>query len=281
MTVATNAERSLQEGDPFAALKYLEEEIRSKPSDVKLRIFLFQLLVVHGQWQRALNQLDVIGQMDAAALAMVQMYRDAIRCELLRTRVFSGEIAPMVFGQPNQWLAFLVEAISLSGKNEPEKAQAMLDTVYEQAPATGGNVDGQKFSWIADADMRLGPVLEVIVNGRYYWLPFAHLSRILIEPPEDLRDLVWMPAHLWFENGGDSVALIPTRYPETQASHDCQLVMAKKTVWNEVLPELFYGLGQRVLTTDAGEVSLMDVREVQLNTTQPATIDEMERLSNG
>jgi type VI secretion system protein ImpE len=33
-----------------------------------------------------------------------------------------------------------------------------------------------------------------------------------LEAPEDLRDLVWMPAHLRFENGGESLALIPTRY---------------------------------------------------------------------
>jgi hypothetical protein len=35
---------------------------------------------------------------------------------------------------------------------------------------------------------------------------------------EDLRDVVWMPAHLQFENGGESVALIPTRYPGSAAS---------------------------------------------------------------
>ncbi len=78
--------------------------------------------------------------------------------------------------------------------------------------ASAGDIDGQPFEWIADADSRLGPVLEAVINGRYYWVPFSRLSRIQIEPPEDLRDMVWMPAHLQFENGGESVALIPTRY---------------------------------------------------------------------
>ena len=34
------------------------------------------------------------------------------------------------------------------------------------------------FEWIADADDRLGPVLEAIVNGRYYWVPFERVRRI-------------------------------------------------------------------------------------------------------
>ena len=48
---------------------------------------------------------------------------------------------------------------------------------------------GQPFEWLADADMRLGPVLEAYINGRYAWIPFARLGRIRIEAPEDLRDV--------------------------------------------------------------------------------------------
>ena len=56
-------------------------------------------------------------------------------------------------------------------------------------------------------------MLEAVINGRYYWVPFSRLAEVTIEAPEDLRDVVWMPAHLQFENGGEMVALIPTRYP--------------------------------------------------------------------
>ena len=51
--------------------------------------------------------------------------------------------------------------------------------------------------------MRLGPVCEAIINGRYYWVPFDRLSRIDLEAPVDLRDVVWMPAHFQFANGGE------------------------------------------------------------------------------
>ena len=32
--------------------------------------------------------------------------------------------------------------------------------------------------------------------------------------------MVWMPAHLQFENGGESLALIPTRYPGSEDADD-------------------------------------------------------------
>lgn len=281
MSLDTNAEQILRNGDPFAALEALQEDIRLKPSDAKLRIFLFQLLTIHGQWERALNQLNVVAQLDDAALAMVQMYRDALQCEALRAQVFEGKKAPMVFGSPDQWLAFLIEARLLAGQSNIKESQEFLSKAFEEAPATSGTINDENFCWIADADMRLGPVLEAIINGRYYWLPFSRLSRIAIDRPEDLRDMVWMPAHLWFENGGESVALIPTRYPGTQASNDGQLLMAKKTTWEEAHPNVYYGLGQRILTTDKGEISLMDVRDIQLNNARPAPEEVSEEITHG
>ena len=57
-----------------------------------------------------------------------------------------------------------------------------------------------------------------------------------MEAPEDLRDFVWMPAHLEFANGGESVALIPTRYPGSEQSADGVVALARKTTWEEVAP---------------------------------------------
>ena len=273
MSLANAAEQSLRDGDPVSALKFLQEDVRARPADPKLRIFLFQLLSVLGQWERALGQLDVAAKLDPAALAMAQMYREALHCEALREQVFEGKKSPMVFGQPEQWLAFMIEALLLTGRGQLKEAQTFRSKALEEAPVSSGTLDGQAFTWIADADMRLGPVLEAIINGRYYWVPFARLTRIVIDPPEDLRDVVWMPAHLWFENGGESVALIPTRYPATETSSDGQLVLAKKTVWDEAAPGVHYGCGQRILATDTGETPLMEVREIMLNGIQVAPND--------
>lgn len=281
MSIATNAEHSLQNGDPISALQFLQEEVRLKPNDSKLRIFLFQLYSLLGQWDRALDQLEVIAQLDATALAMVQIYRSALQCETLRAEVFAGKKAPMVLGAPDQWLACMIEARLLAGHGQAIESQKFLTKALEDAPPSSGTINDQPFKWIADADMRLGPVIEAFINGRYCWVPFSHLTRIAIEPPEDLRDIIWIPAHLWFEHGGESAALIPTRYPGTETQGDGQLIMAKKTIWEEVEPGVYYGLGQRILTTDNDDIPLLDAREILLDSVQEVSEEQPMEKTHG
>ena len=71
-------------------------------------------------------------------------------------------------------------------------------------------------------------MLEAIVNGRYYWIPFARLREVEIEKPADLRDIAWTPAQLTFANGGETVALIPTRYPGSESAADPRWSMARE-----------------------------------------------------
>lgn len=263
------AEHSLRAGDLVTALKQLQEQIRAQPADGKLRIFLFQILAAMGQWERGLDQLNVAAQLEPGALAMAQMYREALRCELLRAEVFAGKRSPMVLGQPEQWLALLIESIRLAGNGQTADAAELRASAFDAAPTSPGSLDGVAFDWIADADMRLGPVLEAVLNGRYYWIPFSRIRRIDIEKPEDLRDLVWLPAHFEFANAGEAVGVIPTRYPGSEMSEDSAVCLARKTVWQEVSGGVFQGLGQRLLTTDQGEYPIMDVRSIQL--TEPVS----------
>jgi type VI secretion system protein ImpE len=265
MANSAAAELALKEGDAQRALKLLTEQVRSAPQDAKLRVFLFQLLCVTGQWERALNQLNVSLELDPGTLPMVQTYREAIACETLRMQVFAGQKVPMLFGEPEAWIALLIEAMLREGRGEPDAARQLREEALEQAPTTAGQIDGQAFEWIADADTRLGPTIEAVINGRYYWLPWNRLAKVDIEAPEDLRDAVWMPAHFEFTNGGDVVGLIPTRYPDTDLAAGDLLALARRTEWRERSPGEFVGLGQRLLTTDVGDHALMDVRSVVLD----------------
>ena len=264
MTLSDAAERTLKEGDPLAALARLQEDVRARPSDAKLRVFLFQLLCVVGQWNRALNQLKVASELDPVALPMAQMYGDAVRCELIRDEVFEGKKSPMVLGEPEQWLALLIESRLLTGRGESAHAEELRLRGFEEAPASTGSLNGEPFEWIADADSRLGPVLEAIINGRYYWVPFSRISEITMEAPEDLRDLVWMPAHLTFQTGGESLAVIPTRYPGSHASEDGLVALARKTTWEPIAEDAYRGLGQRIIATDVGETPFLEVRALTI-----------------
>ena len=90
MAGPTAAEQALKDGDPQIAIKHLQAQIRKQPADAKLRVFLFQLLCVQGDWSRALNQLTVACELDISTLPMVQTYRETIQCERLREQVFKG-----------------------------------------------------------------------------------------------------------------------------------------------------------------------------------------------
>ena len=261
----SDAEAALRSGDPRAALQSLTSAVRAKPADAKLRIFMAQLLCVLGQLERAHTQLNVVAEMDAETVAMRETVGHAIRCELMRARVFKGERTPMVFGQPDEWLALLVESMLQQGQGHAALAADLATRAFDAAPATAGRLDGQAFTWIADADSRLGPVLEACINGRYYWVPFARLTKVVFEAPEDLRDIVWTPAQLFFHNGGETVALVPTRYIGSESSDDAAICMARKTVWTDAGNDRWHGLGQRVLATDAGDFDLMAVRTIEFD----------------
>lgn len=271
MSVAEAAESSLKNGDVSAALAHLQEQVRERPADAKLRIFLFQLLCVRGEWERALNQLKVASSLDASALAMAQMYGEAVRCEAIRRDVFDGKKVPMIFGEPEQWLALLIESLLVAGRGEMTRSAELRSRAFDEAETSAGEINGQSFEWVADADSRLGPVLEAVINGRYYWVPFSRLAAVTLEEPEDLRDMVWMPAHLQFENGGESVALIPTRYPGSETSEDGLIALARKTVWQEVSPDTHHGLGQRVIATDVADVPLLELRKLVVHASVPDT----------
>ena len=265
MAVAGAAEESLRNGDPAQALDRLQDQVRARPEDAALRVFLFQLLCVLGQWERALNQLKVASSLDAGALAMAQMYGEAVRCEAVRLQVFEGRKSPMIFGEPDQWLALLIESMLVGGQGEAGRAEQLRLKAFEEADPSAGEINGQPFEWIADADSRLGPVLEAVINGRYYWVPFARLSKVTLEAPADLRDVVWMPAQLEFANGGQAVALIPSRYPGSESSPDGLIALGRKTIWEEIAENAHRGLGQRVLTTDAGDVPLLELRTLVIH----------------
>lgn len=258
------AEELLREGDLDGCLRELQAQVRRDPSKAAYRVFLFQLLAVTGAWDRALTQLNVVGELDAAALPMVQTYREALQCEALREAVFKGERVPLIFGEPTGWLALLLEALRLDAAGDTGAAAAARAQALDEAPATAGTLNGEPFAWLADADNRLGPTLETVLNGRYYWIPFFRIKRIEIEPPSDLRDRVWMPAVFTWTNDGQAAGLIPTRYPGTLAEKNRALWLAHLTEWIGDDATAARPVGQRMFATDANDYALLDVRTIEL-----------------
>jgi len=252
--------------DPLAHFDDLRRMIQKQPQRSDLRVFLFQIYCVQGEWLKAATQLDVLIELDPSSKPMVETYREALKCEALRREVFDGKRSPLVLGAPQDWLAMMIEALRIDAEGRPDASAQLRAQALELAPATSGKLDDMPFAWIADADSRLGPVIEAIINGKYYWVPVARLIRIEIEKPADLRDFVWAPANLTLENGAVNVALIPTRYPGSEKEADTALRLARATDWREQAGGAWHGLGQRMFATDQAEIALLDVRVIALDT---------------
>lgn len=262
----------LKQGRLEECLAEVEKRVRSAPADAKQRVMLFQVLALLGQWDRAINQLEVCAELDSENQLMAQVYRAVILCEKFREEVFKGERTPLILGEPEPWLGMLVQSVMHAGKGDHEAAAQLREQAFEAAPTTAGTlgvgfdedaVKEHAFEWIADWDGVLGPVLEAFVDGKYYWVPWNRIGLLRIETPADLRDTVWMPGQIMLTAGGEKVTLIPARYPGSQdKSRDPLVRVARKS---EFISEggRERAVGQRMFNTDAGEFGLMDVRMVR------------------
>ena len=258
-----DARALLVSGDPVGALELLKQEVRKAPRDPARRTFLFQMFCVFAEWDRALTQLSVAAELDPAAIPMAETYRTLIRCELLRDGVFNGTRTPTLFGHPPDWVAQLLEANRALASGAHAAAASLRDAAFEQAEAVPGTADGVAFDWIADADPRLGPVLEAVLDGTYYWIPMQHVCRLAIDQPADLRDQVWLPVQFTWTNGGQAIGFVPTRYPGSAAAGP-MLALARRTEWRETGAGWALPVGQRMFTTGDDDLAVMDIRSLVL-----------------
>jgi type VI secretion system protein ImpE len=238
--------------------------VRKAPEQATHRAAYFSLLCIQGEWEKALDQLALIEQMDAESMLFAQTYGRALRCEAERRRVHTGSEDPVIFGAPAEWLGLLIEAFRHGRAGHWSAALQAQELAYEAAPTTPGQLNGQPIEWIADVDARYGPVLEAFLEGHYRWLPFQALTGLAITPPRHLLDLVWLQAKFTLTNGGSMDGLIPARYFGSEKADEEAVRRAETTHWREVAPERFVGLGHRVLCSNESDTAIAQVASLHM-----------------
>lgn len=247
-----DADALLRAGDLTGARSALVEVVRSRPSDAQARMFLFQLLAVAGEWDKAKKQLQAMAQLSPEAQMLSVAYGQAIDAETTRAAVFAGTQRIDVLANADGWAGQLAEAIELLTTGSVEAGIAARDAAFDAAPDASGSFNGQAFDWIADADGRFGPAFEVIIAGRYGLVPFDAVEKIKCEGTRDLRDLVWLPIQLGMKSGQSIAAFLPSRYPGSETSTDTGEQLARATSWHTTgWGEA--GRGQRLWTLSDGE----------------------------
>lgn len=261
------------DGQPVSELlNRVRASIRKKPGDADLRAQLFQLLVIIGAWDKAFEQLTLSAEMNAQAQPLAVAYGGAIRAEQEREAVFRGEKIPAVLAAPPAWMVMLIEALKTQ---DEEQAAGMRAFAMETAPAIAGHLEAEGqdnallFEWICDGDGRIGPVCELIVNGRYGWVPFEAIASIRFMAPQGLTDLVWAQVEVDMRDKRQYTGLMPVRYPAPAASSYAELDdaanLSRRTEWQAWSEQVYFGIGQKMWMTADSEQAILDVRGVVFN----------------
>nr|WP_236078485.1 type VI secretion system accessory protein TagJ [Paraburkholderia domus] len=245
-------------------LTLAEASIRSKPAAAELRWSLFQLLCVMGQWERALQQLQVFAQLSPPQARPAQAYRDLIRAERWRAKAVAGRERPgFVFEAPS-WVDGLINALRLDANGEADAADTTREAALDHAPLVAARSPQFLLEWISDSDSRFGPVCEIVTAGHYRWLPLSDITAWQVERPSTLLDLVWAPCTLTLADGSTLRGFMPARYPGTEnaqasSSERDALLLGHTTIWHETGRTRVIALGQKTWTTNAGDMSLFDL----------------------
>ena len=248
---------------PGEAIADLVAKIRKEPSVAAHRWSLFQCFCVTGEWERALQQLQVYGQLDGEAERVVQTYRDLIRAERWREQVMAGKRAPaFVYDDAAAWMQSLVETLELTAKGDLDAADRAREAALDAAPLVAGRANDKTFEWIGDSDSRLGPVCEFIAAGSYRWVALADLAGWRVRQPAALIDLVWTPCTLALTDGSTLHGFVPARYPlpaDSQTDNAEALQTGRETIWREVGRTGVIGFGRKTWSTAAGDFSVFEL----------------------
>ncbi|WP_202302728.1 type VI secretion system accessory protein TagJ [Dryocola clanedunensis] len=249
-------------------LSVLQEEVlqalKLAPGETMTRELLFKLYSIDGNWESALNQLEIISKLDSEYKKRTELYKNLVMSELMREKVLKGELkAGSLDAQLPEWIETLYQANMALTQGDIEKSENLRIEAFEEAPESAGESDTSgAFSWIADSDGRLGPVCEFICAGGYRWVPFSSIQSLTMNKPDNLLDLLWAPATLQVNDQTYS-GYIPARYPLSDDAPQ-EIKLGHKTEWEQISDSLYIGAGRKVWLTDKDEHSILEVNSLTL-----------------
>jgi type VI secretion system protein ImpE len=260
-----DADHLLRDGDVAGARAALVDIVRQRPADEQARMFLFQLLAITGEWDKARTQLQSLVQVASEAQMLGVTYNQVIGAEKQRAAVFAGAAeVPLLVGEGG-WAEGIARGIGLIARGEVAAGIAARDEAFDNAPDMAGTLDGAAFEWIADADARFGPTLEIVLGGRYGLIPLDAVESITSEGPADLRDTIWYPVEIAFRSGHSAAAFLLARYPGSESSAEGGEKLGRVTSWREA-EWGDVGMGQRLWTlSDGSDRGLLELRNLHFD----------------
>jgi type VI secretion system protein ImpE len=244
------------------AAAQLSASLKSRPADSRLRVSLFEVLAMQGEWDRAQKQLEILSTAgDPQAEIGLQVYRDLLAAERHREAVFNGDALPKFYTEPPVYVGLFAALVKKLAAGDGDTAAALVDDAMTAMPSRTGKADGRPFQQLRDADDRTAGVFEVFHGGEYLWLPFAQVRRLTVAAPRRARDLVWMHATVETTTEEIGDAFLPRCYVFSSRG-DEEVKAGRKTDFAVVKERLVTAVGPRVLLIDDQDIALADLREL-------------------
>lgn len=257
------AKKLLDAGDLSGAVESILNFVRSNPTDIPARIFLFELSCFAGDWDRAEKQLDVIGHQDPQAAIGSLIYRQNFKAEKDRARYFSDSLQPGILAPPPPYVENLIKANNRIREGNTAEARGILDNIEEERPAFKAMVNGREVSDFRDYNDLTMCIFEVIFKDQYVWLPMEQISSINFFKPKSLRDLFWIQAEIELVEGTKGEMFIPSLYCNSWKHDDDQVRLGRKTDWHDLGDDIFVGAGTRLYWMDGEDRSVFELETIE------------------
>ena len=257
------AKTQLDAGNLDGAVEAALNAVKKSPTDVTARTFLFELACFAGDWERAEKQLDVIGHQDNNAMIGSLIFRQNLKAERDRLRLFSDSQKPEFMMEPPDYVIGLLTANNRLREGNLAEAREILDKVEEQRPAFSCNINGEAAEDFRDYNDLTSCVFEVIVKDTYIWLPIEQVERIEFTAPKSLRDLFWIQAKVETTGGTNGEMFFPALYANTFKSDNDQVRLGRMTDWRDAGEEIFIGEGMRMFGFDGKDKPILELNEIE------------------
>lgn len=259
-----NASDLYKAGKLQAALDEQIREVKSKPADPSLRVFLFELAAFVGDLDRARKQIDAVHYGEAEKDFTVARYKKLLDAEDKRRRFFKDGTEPRFLGPAPESVLGRLEAAKLLREGKPAEATALLTKANESAASLKGTFNGKAFEGFRDADDLFGTVLEVLANGEYFWVPVEQIDTVACNAPRFPRDLLWLPARVMMKDGQQGEVHLPVLYPRSHEHPDEGVKLGRNNDWLQAEGGPVLGVGARTYLAGDDGVAVAEWRELTM-----------------
>jgi type VI secretion system protein ImpE len=245
------------------ALDAQVQEVKKSPADHGKRLFLFELLCFAGELDRAARQIQAVKYDEVETDAAVQTYAKLLDSERARRTALRDGTKPEFLIDPPPSVNDRLEAISRLREKRPAEAAALLAKA-NSAVTVKGRLNNNSVEALRDCDDVFGPVLEVMAQGKYYWLPLEQIDTMVMKAPKFPRDLLWIPARVEIRDGPSGDVFLPALYPFSHEHADDQVKLGRRTDWKTEQDGPAVGVGLRMFLAGDDAISVLEWRELQV-----------------